>query len=128
MPEIAEVRTVAKTLNERISHSKIKDIDILYPNIIEDDLDYFANYVSNGDITNLETVLHQLEEKDKVIDVMLDYISNDDCPASVCWLNENFNNEIKKLCNCENCQDDYKKCWLKYFENEILERSKNDKR
>ena len=69
----------------------------------------------------------QLEEKDKVIYEMLDFISNDDCPASVCWLDENFNNEIKKLCDCDNCQDYYKKCWLKYFKNEILERGKNGK-
>ncbi len=33
----------------------------------EDDIDYFANNVCNKDITNLETVLHQLEKKDKVI-------------------------------------------------------------
>lgn len=50
MPEIAEVRTVAKTLNERISHSKIKDIDILYPNIIEDDLDYFKKCLIGKEI------------------------------------------------------------------------------
>ena len=61
----------------------------------------------------------QLEEKDKVIDEILnDSWYTDECPIEL----EDFTKESEKEFNCDNCQDDYKKCWLKYFENKILER------
>ena len=43
MPEIAEVRTVARTLNERIVGEKIIDIEVFYNGIIQDDYEYFRN-------------------------------------------------------------------------------------
>ena len=76
------------------------------------------NYVKN--------LQHQLEEKDKIIDEAMEYFI-EDCPYSVAFKNEEEYKKVQKLCNCENCQDDYKKCWLKYLENEILERGKNEK-
>lgn len=41
MPEIAEVRTVARTLNKRITGRKISDIDFIYDKIIEGNKDEF---------------------------------------------------------------------------------------
>lgn len=53
MPEIAEVRTVAKTLNERIVGKKIKDINVFYTGIIQDDIEYFKNSIVNREITKV---------------------------------------------------------------------------
>lgn len=41
MPEIAEVRTVAKTLNERIVGKKIKKVETIYSRIVEGNLEDF---------------------------------------------------------------------------------------
>ena len=59
---------------------------------------------------------YQLKEKDKVIDEILnDSWYTDECPIEL----EDFTKENEKEFNCDNCQDDYKKCWLKYFENKL---------
>ena len=68
----------------------------------------------------------QLKEKSKVIDEMLDFFGTNDCPNSIDWIDEKYSEQIQKICNCSNCQDTYKNCWLKYFENKILGRGKND--
>ena len=67
----------------------------------------------------------KLEEKDKIINEILDLFGTDDCPNSIDWIDEKYSKQIKKICDCDNCRDDYKKCWIKYFKNEILERGKN---
>ena len=62
----------------------------------------------------LETVLSMLEEKDKIIDLMSEYISNiTDCP---------FESEGKYL-DCEKMCDvrTDKECWKQYFENKAKE-------
>lgn len=53
MPEIAEVRTVAKTLNTNITGEKIIDIEINYAGIIQDDIEYFRNNIINRTITKV---------------------------------------------------------------------------
>ena len=64
---------------------------------------------------------NQLQEKNKIIDEMLNYgIFDCDCP-----LGSELGN--KKMFDCENCNDNSKKCWLKYFENKIKRRGKNGK-
>ena len=66
----------------------------------------------------------QFEEKNKVIDEILNFQSfTDDCPCIEIY----DYIKILNLCNCSfcKCKDDYKKCWIKYFENETLERGKN---
>ncbi len=63
----------------------------------------------------LKTVLSMLEEKDKQIDLMAEYISNiTDCP---------FESEGKYL-DCEKMCDvrTDKECWKQYFENKVKER------
>ena len=48
MPEIAEVETVRNTLKKQILNRKIKDVKILYPKMIESNLDEFIkNLVGN---------------------------------------------------------------------------------
>ena len=65
----------------------------------------------------------QLEEKDKIIDEILNHpFFTNECPYSS--IGDGF---VQELCDCDNCQEDYKKCWIKYFKNEILERGKNGK-
>ena len=62
----------------------------------------------------LETVLSMLEEKEKIIDLMAEYISNiTDCP---------FESEGKYL-DCEKMCDvrTDKECWKQYFENKAKE-------
>ena len=43
MPEIAEVRTVARTLNRSLPGNKIKDINVIYDRIIDQDINEFKN-------------------------------------------------------------------------------------
>ncbi len=45
MPEIAEVRTVANTLNKRIVGKRIERVDVIYKRIIEDDIEEFKSKV-----------------------------------------------------------------------------------
>lgn len=54
MPEIAEVRTVARTLNERIVGKKIIGLTVNYKNIIEDDIKTFENCVLNKYILSVD--------------------------------------------------------------------------
>lgn len=54
MPEIAEVRTVARTLNGRIVGRKITSVDTPYDKIIEGDKDEFIKEVTNRVITNID--------------------------------------------------------------------------
>lgn len=66
----------------------------------------------------------KLEEKDKIIDEILNHpFFTNECPYSS--IGDGF---VQELCDCDNCQEDYKKCWIKYFKNEILERGKNEQR
>jgi formamidopyrimidine-DNA glycosylase len=51
MPEIAEVRTVARTLNNRIVGRTIIGLDIIYDGIIKDDITYFKDSIINRTIT-----------------------------------------------------------------------------
>lgn len=53
MPEIAEVRTVARTLNKKIVGKQIMDVEYFYDGIIQDDIEYFINTVRNKVITKV---------------------------------------------------------------------------
>lgn len=54
MPELAEVRTVARTLNERIVGRKIIGVDTPYDKIIEGDKKAFVESIINTYITNVD--------------------------------------------------------------------------
>ncbi|MDE5630716.1 MAG: DNA-formamidopyrimidine glycosylase, partial [Bacilli bacterium] len=54
MPEIAEVRTVAKTLNERIVGKKIVDVTVNYDKILLDTIDDFKMVVLNNHILSVD--------------------------------------------------------------------------
>ena len=45
MPELPEVETVKRVLSEQIIGLRIVNIDIRYPSIVEDDIDYFKNNI-----------------------------------------------------------------------------------
>ncbi len=47
MPELAEVETVRRTLKNQILNKKIVNIDVLYPKMIENDLDEFKASLLN---------------------------------------------------------------------------------
>ena len=73
MPEIAEVRTVAKTLNKRIIGKKITGIDFIYDKIILGDKEEFkdigcvsgykkymrSDYTNDPDYQNIKNKLLQ---------------------------------------------------------------------
>ena len=69
----------------------------------------------------------KLEEKQKIIDEIFnhDYCFPYECPLEAIN-NDDIQDIIERICNCDNCQDNHKECWLKYFENEILARGKNE--
>ena len=75
----------------------------------------------------LEDLQHQLEVKDKIIGEILDFSLCNYCCSYECFYDEEQNEceKVKKLCGCNTCQETDKECWLKYFENEVLERGKN---
>ncbi len=54
MPEIAEVETVRNTLKKRILNKKIVDIDILYKNIIESNIDDFKKDLINKSFIDIK--------------------------------------------------------------------------
>lgn len=55
MPEIAEVRVVADVLKKNILKKKIKSVEILYPNIIDGDIDYFKGTLNDLMFQNITT-------------------------------------------------------------------------
>lgn len=63
----------------------------------------------------LKTVLSMLEEKDKQIDLMAEYISNiTDCPFE----SEGKYLDCEKMCDVRTDEE----CWKQYFENKVKER------
>ena len=73
----------------------------------------------------IENLKHKLQVKGKVINEILDFAFDKYCPYE-CFCDEEKEecSIVKKICNCNNCKKNYRKCWLKYFENKILERGK----
>ena len=66
-------------------------------------------------LSDYKRVLKENEQKDKIIDLMLNEITND--TINTCPL-EDYNYDL----DCENkCNDNYKECWKKYFENKAKE-------
>lgn len=47
MPELPEVQTVLSTLQQQISHLTIKDITVIYPNIIQNSVEEFKDLLIN---------------------------------------------------------------------------------
>lgn len=56
MPELPEVETVRRTLNNFVLKKKIKSLKALYPRIIEDDIDEFKNKVINQTINEIDRI------------------------------------------------------------------------
>lgn len=62
-----------------------------------------------------DNLKEELEQKDKIIDLMADEIANN--IVNTCPL-EDYNYDL----DCENkCNDNYKECWKQYFENKVKE-------
>lgn len=55
MPEIAEVKTVAKILKKQLLNKKIKDIKVLYKGIVTNNLDFFKENLINNEIIDITT-------------------------------------------------------------------------
>lgn len=56
MPELPEVETVRRTLKNFVLKKKIVAIDVLYPNIIENDIEEFKNKVCNQTINDIDRI------------------------------------------------------------------------
>lgn len=54
MPEIAEVRTVARKLNKELVGKRIEDVKFIYPNIIMGDKDLFKKTIVNQIIRSVD--------------------------------------------------------------------------
>lgn len=54
MPELAEVETVRSVLKKKILNKKIKEIKILYPNIIETDLTEFKSSLIGSEFIDIQ--------------------------------------------------------------------------
>lgn len=55
MPEIVEVRVVAKVLKDQLLGKKIKKVQILYPGIIDEDINDFIKNTENKTFQNITT-------------------------------------------------------------------------
>ena len=53
MPELAEVETVRRTLKKQILHKRINNIKIIYPKMIENDIDFFKNNLINDEFIDI---------------------------------------------------------------------------
>ena len=53
MPEIAEVETVRNVLKKKILNKKIIDVNILYPKMIESNIDEFKNVIINNSFKDI---------------------------------------------------------------------------
>ncbi len=56
MPEIAEVETVRNTLKNKILNKKIKEVKIIYPKIIETDLDEFKKVMEGNTFHDIKRI------------------------------------------------------------------------
>ena len=74
-------------------------------------IERYQNMLVTNDLLHVK----ESQEKDEIIDLMLDEITNsiiNTCPL------EDYNYDL----DCENrCNDNYKECWKKYFENKARE-------
>ena len=61
MPELPEVETVKRTLENFILNKKIKDIEVIYPRIIEDDVEVFKQRVVNKTFLKIEPILRKTD-------------------------------------------------------------------
>ncbi len=101
----------------------INNGSISYRNLIYDKLGFKGHYdelIVGLTITN---AIVDLEEKDKIIDkILTSGCFENECPLSIVFDTPALSQKkIEKMCNCDNCKDTYKKCWLKYFKNKIKE-------
>lgn len=53
MPELAEVETVRNTLKKRILNKKIKNVDIIYSKMIDNDLNEFKKVLIDNEFTDI---------------------------------------------------------------------------
>ena len=56
MPEIAEVETVRNTLKRMILNKKIKEVNVIYPKMIESDIDDFKNQLPGKTIVDIKRI------------------------------------------------------------------------
>ncbi len=62
-------------------------------------------------IVEMKNYKKKLKQRDEVNDEILKCAwFSSDCPYSL--IGDGW---IQELCDCDNCEDDYKHCWLKYF-------------
>ena len=54
MPELPEVETVRQTLRQFVLNKRIENVDILYPKIIENDVEEFVSKVSGQVIREID--------------------------------------------------------------------------
>ncbi len=53
MPELAEVETVRRVLFKKVLNKKIVDINVIYPKIVENDINEFKNMLINDKFINI---------------------------------------------------------------------------
>ncbi len=88
----------------------IKSVKEFIRSLKEDDVYDFVNNVCNSDITNLEIIVHQLEEKNKIIDDnfkkakhlynMLNHYEENHLmwlDQDLCCLYQNMNKDLKEM-------------------------------
>lgn len=56
MPEIAEVETVRNTLRERILNKKIQDVNIIYPKMIESNIEEFKSVIIKNSFKEINRI------------------------------------------------------------------------
>lgn len=108
-----EQEEVIEYLKEEIKYfeRQIKFIETTECDYYDEELELYKNKVKE-----FNTILSMLEEKDKIIDLMVEEIDKN--IGSVCpFIDYHYD------LNCKNeCKDDYKKCWKKFFENKAKEK------
>ena len=102
MPELPEVETVRRVLDEKVKNLKIVDVKIKYENIIVGDIDYFKKNVINKTITGLSRLgkflIFNLDEGNIVSHLRMEgkyFYSNDDLDNKHVHVIYQFDNGFK---------------------------------
>jgi len=87
----------------------------------KDDIDFIQTYIS--------IMEEKIERLNNIINTILDFnFFKEECPLNFGYQEECDEEKAQDVFYekeyCENCNDDYKKCWLKYF-NRLQELKEN---
>lgn len=109
-----EIKEILERLNKIIPYASVsKELAYMTTNITPQECKTLLDYII--------TLQEENERLNNIINTILDFnLFKDECPLCLGYLGKCDEEKAQDVFYeeeyCENCSDDYKKCWLKYFE------------